>query len=103
MIFLKSDDLQKVYAAKEMLDRNFKKHFTTDELARLVGLNEYKLKYGFRNILNISLYKYLSFVRIEKAKYVLEYTDYPVKYVAVFVGIPDIPTFNKIFKRFTGI
>lgn len=103
MVLLKNEDMEKLYAAKDILDNDFKRHYTTEQLAQKVGMNDFKLKYGFRHLFKISPYKYLTFVRIEKAKQVLECTDYPIKYVAIHVGIPDVPTFNKIFKRLTGV
>ena len=100
---LRKDDVERLHCAKLILEKEFKSHYTADQLAQKVGTNEYKLKHGFKQLFNASLYKFLTHVRIEKAKNLLEFTELPVKGVAVSVGVPDVPTFVKCFKRVTGV
>ena len=102
MILLRNDDLEKLHIVKQILEKDFKSHYTTDQLAQKVGINNCKLKYGFKYLFDTGPYKFLTAVRIEKAKDILECTEHPVKYVAMSVGIPDVPKFTKVFKRFTG-
>jgi AraC-like DNA-binding protein len=103
MILLRNDDLEKLHAVKQILEKEFKSHYTTDQLAQKVGINNCKLKYGFKYLFDTGPYKFLTAVRIEKAKEILECTEHPIKYIAVSVGIPDVPTFIKSFKRLTGL
>src|SRR5262245_53468669 len=103
MILLRSDDMEKLHAVKQILETDFKSHYTSDQLAQKVGINSCKLKYGFKSLFDSGPYKFLTQVHVEKAKEILEYTEHPVKYVAVSVGIPDVPTFTKSFKRLTGV
>ena len=46
--------------------------------------------------------KYLTAVRIEKAKFLLLETDSPVKDIANQVGIFDYNYFTKVFKAYMG-
>jgi two-component system response regulator YesN len=50
----------------------------------------------------MSLYEFLTNIRIEKAKDLLEYTEEPVSRVAAHVGFPDGGSFCKRFKQCTG-
>jgi YesN/AraC family two-component response regulator len=49
-----------------------------------------------------TLYEYVTGVRIEKAKYLLEITDLPLKIIAGKVGL-DKSNLNKSFKKSTGL
>ncbi|MEO0969356.1 MAG: hypothetical protein AAFX80_13765, partial [Cyanobacteria bacterium J06639_18] len=48
IINLKSDEVNRIYHAKEILFKNFQNPPSLINLAKLVGLNDYKLKIGFR-------------------------------------------------------
>ena len=100
---LKKDDLEKMFLAKAILDNEYRQHYTNQQLAQKLNTNEYKLKHGFKQTFNLTLYEYLTTVRIQKAKDMLAYTDYPVSRVAADVGFPDSSNFSKRFKQCTGI
>jgi AraC family transcriptional regulator, transcriptional activator of the genes for pyochelin and ferripyochelin receptors len=100
---LHKEDIERLLAAKRIIETEFKSHYTTEQLAQKVGLNDCKLKSGFRRLFNTSLYKLLTKVRIEKAKDILECKGYAVKSIATTVGFADVPTFIKSFKRNTGL
>src|SRR5688572_29956193 len=99
---LRQDDLEKLHYAKQILEADFKSHYTISELAQKVGLNECKLKYGFKELFNAAPYKFLTGLRIEKAKELLEVTEHPLKRISLSVGISNVSTFIRVFKRITG-
>lgn len=72
---LKQDDCIKLGIIKDMLDNDYKRHYTYSQLAQKVNTNEFKLKNGFLQIYKVSLYAYLTSVRIEKAKLLLSQTE----------------------------
>jgi AraC-like DNA-binding protein len=100
---LKREDLEKMFLAKAILDKEYKQHYTNQQLALKLNTNEYKLKHGFKQTFRVTLYEYLTQVRIQKAKDLLAYTDYPVSRVAADVGFPDASNFSKRFKQRTGV
>lgn len=100
---LKREDLDKMFLAKAILDKEYKQHYTNQQLAMKLNTNEYKLKHGFKQTFKVTLYEYLTRVRIQKAKDLLAYTDYPVSRVASDVGFPDASNFSKRFKQRTGV
>ena len=84
---LKQEDAEKILEAKRVLDTEFYRHYTHQDLAQMVGTNQYKLKTGFKQLTDKTPYEYLTWVRIEKAKYHLETGDLPLKLIAVKVGL----------------
>jgi AraC-like DNA-binding protein len=100
---LKQDDCVKLGIIKDTLDNDYKRHYTYSQLAQKVNTNEFKLKNGFLQLYKISLYAYLTNVRIEKAKMLLSQTEDAIKQIAGKVGFKDTSNFNKNFKKLTGI
>jgi AraC-like DNA-binding protein len=99
---LKQEDVEKLHLAKAILEKEYRQHYTNYQLARKVSTNEYKLKHGFKQTFNMNLYEFLTSIRIEKAKDLLEFTEEPVSRVAINVGFPDGGSFSKRFKQLTG-
>jgi AraC-like DNA-binding protein len=99
---LRSEDVEKLHLVKAIIEKEYRQHYTNLQLARKVSTNEYKLKHGFKQTFHMSLYKFLTNIRIEKAKDLLEFTEDPVSRVASNVGFPDGGSFCKRFKQCTG-
>jgi AraC-like DNA-binding protein len=100
---LRKDDVEKLHHARKILVTEFKSHYTNEQLAQKVGTNEYKLKHGFKQLFHVSPYRFLTQVRIEKAKDILERTEQPLKGIAITIGVFDVPNFIRSFKRVTGV
>ncbi|THU32928.1 helix-turn-helix transcriptional regulator [Niastella caeni] len=100
-INLKREDLEKIVAVKNILEKEYHRHYTQKDLARFVCTNEKKLKLGFKQVTQRTLHEYLTLVRIEKSKLFLAETDYPIKLIADKIGL-DKTNFNKSFKKLTG-
>lgn len=93
-------DLQALYKAKELLINNIQNPPSIKELSKSVCLNEFKLKKGFKEIFNITPYKFLEQCRMEKAKYLLENEDININEVAEFLGYKYQSNFSKVFKQY---
>jgi AraC-like DNA-binding protein len=100
---MRKEDLQKLHTAKFILDNEYRYHYTIDQLAEKVGTNAFKLKVGFKQLFNTTPFEYLTTIRIEKAKHLLETTEYPVKRIAREIGFPQATNFIRRFKVITGI
>jgi len=98
---MKQHDLEKVIEAKCILEKEYYRHYTHEELAQMVGTNERKLRVCFREVTSKGLYEYLTTIRIEKAKELLENTDLPLKVIARKLGL-DKSNLNKCFKKATN-
>jgi AraC-like DNA-binding protein len=64
----------------------------------MVGINENKLKTGFRELFQITPYKYLVKLRLEKARELLEESDDTVQQISDKVGFESYNGLSVAFK-----
>jgi len=101
-VHMKQHELDMIVAAKCILEKEYYRHYTHEELAQMVGTNERKLRVCFKEITSKGLYEYLTGIRINKAKELLEGTDLPLKSIAKKLGL-DKSNLNKCFKKVTNV
>src|ERR1700743_2523984 len=68
-------------------------------LADKAGINEFKLKLGFRELFQTSPYQYRLHLCLEKAKELLEETDDTIDQIASKVGFDTYNGFSTAFKK----
>ncbi|MEH2126414.1 helix-turn-helix transcriptional regulator [Nostoc sp.] len=100
---LRTDDINQIYHAREILIRDFDNPPSLLELARQVGLNDYKLKIGFRQVFNTTVFGYLYAHRMEKARKLLMSQQMTIKQIAKIVGYVCPSRFAVAFKKRFGI
>jgi AraC-like DNA-binding protein len=100
--FLRARDLKKLAAAREYLGQHFVNPPKICELARLVGVNQTKLKAGFRKLTGMSIYQYIVSCRMQCAADLLATDDYDVAEVAFKVGYAHPTNFTHAFKHYHG-
>lgn len=98
---LKRPDIEKVYAVKAFLEENFLQDFTLLDLSRLVGLNDFKLKKGFRELFGTTVFGYLNDLRMEQGKRML-LEKQTVSEVADILGYSQPHHFSAAFKKKFG-
>jgi AraC-like DNA-binding protein len=100
---LQGDDITRIYHAREILIRDFHNPPSLLELARKVGLNDYKLKIGFRQVFNTTVFGYLWAYRMEKARTLIMSQQMTIKQVAKKVGYECPSRFAVAFRKRFGI
>lgn len=100
---LKSGDVERIYQAREILFNNLESPPSLLGLARIVGLNDYKLKQGFRQIFGTTVFGCLQQQRLEKAKLLLQDPTLNVTAIARRVGYASPSSFHRAFKKHFGI
>jgi AraC-like DNA-binding protein len=100
---LRADDIERVYHAKEILTGCWEDPPSLLELTRQVGLNDYKLKQGFRQVFGTSVCGYLQHYRLERAKQLLAEERLSIAGVAQRVGYASQSHFCYLFKRQFGV
>ncbi|GED68323.1 hypothetical protein BRE01_20250 [Brevibacillus reuszeri] len=73
-----------------------------DQLAEAVGLSKYHLIRMFRAQLGQTPAQYLSDLRINKARQLLQKTNLDITSISFEVGFGSLGTFERVFKRRTG-
>jgi len=93
-------DIQALYKAKEILLSNIQNPPSIKELSKLVHLNEFKLKKGFKKKFNITPYKLLEQHKMETAKYLLENEEMNINEIAEYLGYKYQSNFSNLFKKY---
>lgn len=94
----------RIIQAKEVLESFVdKKAISLKELSRKVSLNEFKLKIGFQQQFNSSIYKWLVEQKMQLAKKLVLSTNKPVKELAKLTGYSKTNNFIAAFKRKFGV
>ena len=100
---LKSDTVDRVHYARDILLQRLEHPPTLAELARLVGLNDYSLKQGFRRTFGKTVSDYLHDYSMEQAWQLLETGIWKVEEVACMVGYGNLSAFGRAFRKQFGI
>lgn len=101
--FIKSNiDKQKLFEAKEIIVNKIDNPPTITQLSKLVNLNEYKLKKGFKEIFGTTVFGYIHSNRMNLAKRLLLDTNMSAKEIAYETGYSSPQHFSKAFKKEFG-
>ncbi|RTQ48616.1 AraC family transcriptional regulator [Hymenobacter gummosus] len=73
------------------------------ELARLFGTNDFKLKKGFRQLFDTTVFGYVAEKRLTVAQQLLTLTDQPVQDIAESVGFTNAAHFATAFRKKFGV
>ena len=99
---LRPADIERIHEARDVLIRNMQNPPSLIELARQVGLNDTKLKRGFRKVYGTSVFGYLRDYRFEHARHLLEERCMNVSEAAFAVGYSRLDCFISSFKARFG-
>ncbi len=100
---LKPDEIERIYQARDILIGQYHHPPSLLELARRVGLNDFKLKQGFRQVFGMTVFGFLREFRLEQALTLLSDRHLTVQQVAHAVGYSHTGYFAKAFKHKYGI
>jgi AraC family transcriptional regulator len=74
-----------------------------DRLARVANMSAFHFARSFKSAYGKSPYRFLSELRIRKARELLESTRLPVNQIANEVGWANVARFSSVFKAHTGV
>ena len=101
-IILSATDLAGLKNARAILDDSLASSVTIRQLSRMVGLNEHKLKKGFKQLFGTPVHTYLVEKRMQKARIMLETRSSTVSETAYYVGYSCPGSFSKAFSKKYG-
>ncbi|UKO96901.1 helix-turn-helix transcriptional regulator [Nostoc sp. UHCC 0870] len=96
---LRKDDIERLYAAQEILIRTMNNPPSLLGLARQVGINERKLKQGFRQVFGTTVFGYLQDYRLQQAQKLLKKRGMSIASVATAIGYTNPEAFSVAFRR----
>jgi len=100
---LKANEIECLHHAREILMQQFERPPSILALARQVGLNDCKLKQGFRQMFGTTVFGYLREYRLEQARLLLADGQLNVQEVARAIGYTHAGHFASAFKRKFGV
>ncbi|MEH2462337.1 AraC family transcriptional regulator [Nostoc sp.] len=96
-------EIESLHHAKAILNQRLPHPPSLLNLAREVGLNDFKLKRGFREVFGTTMLAYIQSLRLEQAEQLLRGTNLTIPEIAAQVGYESTSHFGYLFKRQFGI
>lgn len=101
---LSTADIQSLHEAKRLLDKNLISPPTLGQLAKLVCLNEFKLKSGFKELFGLPVHAYVIDQRMELVlRFLMEDRKLKVSEAILRAGYNDASHFAEKFREKYGI
>jgi D-xylose transport system substrate-binding protein len=92
-----------VAKALNYLNNNFTKDISLDEVSREVNINPYYFSKRFKEETGVNFIDYLTGIRINKAKELLENPNLSIKEICTMSGYSDPNYFSRIFKKIENV
>ncbi len=99
---LRDENEDALMAAAQFLEENLSEGHSLTALSRRVRINEFKLKKGFREQFNTTVFGYLRQKRMERARELLSRNEWTVLEVANAVGYSNPSHFTRAFRETFG-
>ena len=97
-----TSDKEKILAARDLVNNRLDSPPSLSEVAKNVGLNEYKLKRGFKETFQKTIFGYLTERRLDLARRYLLDTQKTAAEIAYELGYTTPQHFNNAFKKHFG-
>lgn len=100
---LAAADVARLRSARNVLVNELVEPPGLRRLARRCGLNEFKLKKGFKELFGTTVYGFVREQRLHRACVLMETEDYNVTRAAMAVGYASVARFSEAFKTRFGV
>lgn len=101
-VALSERDVEALNAARQHIINHLAEAPTIQQIARTIGLNQQKLKVGFRELFGETIYAFTLARRMDLAWRLLDQERQPIKIVAARVGYRCTASFARAFERHWG-
>lgn len=96
---LSNAEIDAVYLVRNTIESNLEKPLTKDELVKLSGMNELKLRRIFTQVFGKGIYEYYNHLRMQKAATLLRQGDLSVSEVGYQLGFSNLSYFGRLFEK----
>jgi len=101
-VFRTDYDRERIIYARDYLLQHAVHPPSLSELAKVAGINEFKLKRGFKEVFNNTVFGYLNDHKLTQAKDLLLSGNIAIKEMASHLGYSSVPHFSNAFKKKFG-
>jgi AraC-like DNA-binding protein len=102
-VTISAADREKIHYAKDVLLKSMQNPPSLTELSRLAGLNEFKLKNGFRQVFDNTVFGCLNDHRMDYARKMIIGQQYSLTEIADQLGFSSLQHFSIAFKKKFGV
>lgn len=99
---LTSSEQAALYKARDILTHQYAEAPTIPQLAKMVSLNEYRLKQGFRELFGKTIHEFSRELKMANAKSLLENRELTISQIAYEVGYLNVSHFTRAFRKEYG-
>lgn len=96
-------DKERILFARDYLVKNIETPPSLTELSRIAGINEFKLKRGFKETFDLTVFQYLADVRLGIAQTDLQEGKKSATEIAMELGYSSVQHFSTAFKKKFGV
>lgn len=89
--------------AKEYIQSHYHSDLSLDDISRILDISPYYFSKIFKDETGVNFIDYLTNIRLEKAKELLQSTDYSMKEICTMIGYSDPNYFSRTFKKNVGV
>ena len=98
-VTLTPEDIQMIREVHDTILNNLDKDLPSlKDLALHMGTNEYKLKYGFKQIYGTTIFRFLTQERLRKSKTLIQHSNLSLKEIAHMNGFKSAAHFSRAFR-----
>lgn len=99
-----AEDLSKTpETIKKFLDENYHRNLKIEEISRIIGINQNKLRKEFKEHYQTTIVDYISELRMLKAKKMIINNKVMIKEIAIECGYEYVQNFTRAFKKKFGV
>ncbi|MFD2556804.1 helix-turn-helix domain-containing protein [Sphingobacterium tabacisoli] len=99
---LSNRDIDCVRHAEKIISDHIDRPFTIEVLAKKVGINQTKLKIGFKNLFGTTVFGYLQELRMNRAKEYIHESELSIDEISQQCGYINVSSFSAAFKKYFG-
>jgi two-component system response regulator YesN len=89
--------------AKAFMEENYHKDISLDDVSRIVDISPYYFSKLFKEETGENFIEYLTAIRMERAKKLLQNRELSMKNICIDIGYSDPNYFSRIFKKYAGV
>ncbi|KFF09437.1 helix-turn-helix transcriptional regulator [Chryseobacterium luteum] len=91
------------FAVKKFIDENYHKNIRAEDIGKLTGINQNKIRKEFKSQYNMTVINYISELRMLKARKMIIDRDIMIKEIAIDCGYEYVQNFTRAFKKKFGV
>lgn len=91
-----------IWKARKFIEEHSAEELSLNKVAKAARISPNYLSEKFKQVTGINFVDYISRIRFEKARRLLEDVDIRISEIAFAVGFQSLSQFNRVFKRLSG-